>query len=347
MKKIKIQDRELVIQPSNYLIVRIILWIVLILLTILYIILIINPIEEINLFNINNFINSIYYYMTLFYLLVIIGLASILTIKKHIPLKIVLNAKKLLFIYKNYEFSFPIRIWQYYFIYKLSGQRNYFIGLVNTNDNIKLELFEGNNNQIQTVAEFIKKNLKINLFDNFEIPIQKCSLNLTNDEFCIKNRNRKYLVILLLVFLFITLFFLKFLFIYKDLDIKSFVFSDYLNITIGIFVFLVFYILIFYNIFNIFFDTSILKNDNKLFIYKQFFLNPNVKILVRKYFTNRNLACNLQLFYDRKYSYIELFYLNEYPKEKIKIFNKNYYKITLFDYNLKEAFELYQKLIHF
>jgi len=346
MKKINIQNKDLILQPSRYQILYLILWILFVFLTIINVGLFLNWIRDNQSYNYENFINSINYYLLLFYLFCIIGLSSIFTIRKHIPLKITFNAKEILFNLKGGDLSIPSNFWQHYFVYKLSGQKNYFFSLFNINHHIKLELFEGNHKQIQTLIEFLKNHLKISLFDGKEIHFKKNLINSKNEEFYLKNRNRNHVYILLMVFILITMFFLKFLSSFKGLNFENLTFIDYLNIFVGMFVFIVFYILIFYNFFNIFFDLKIIKKDGTMFIYKEFFLNPNVKILAKKFILNDDLSCILYLFFDRKYSYIEIFYINQYPTKKLKFMLKNYYKISLFDYNIKEAFEFYKKFIN-
>ncbi|GIX41784.1 MAG: hypothetical protein KatS3mg129_1517 [Leptospiraceae bacterium] len=354
------QNRNLIIRPNryNFLIISIILLIILMTPFVLSILLDIytnlSKSDFISIFN-DNFKTIV----LLFYLICLIGLRSILIIRKNIPVKIVINSKQIIFTYKNKK-QYTLSLQNlYYYVYKLSQNKNNYIGLYDPLLNIKIELFEGKENQISIIINYFKQYTNLKQYNSSKISIfSRANYKLVNvnskesiSEIHIKNKNRKYIISLLLVALVVSIFFIKFVLILNIniFKINDFSFDIYLiwDYIIILLIFLLFYGILIYSFINVFFDIVFKINDRNLNIYKRFFIFPLLTIKIKEFVIDENLILNLELYYDRKFSFIEIFISDIYKQKRLKFLSKYYYKISLFDYKINEAIEIYKNLCLF
>ncbi len=359
-KNIHEEKNELILFPANYKILYWILILILILLfplfvyvSILILIQITDILKDSNWALLYN-INEIEYTIVLFYLLNLLGFNIIRITRKYIPQKIKINKDTIQLIYKNSKLiNLKMDLWQYIYIYKFRHRQSKFnyILLINTIHNIKFELFESNIETLSRIVQYFKSNTKLKVLENFNMkpnPLSIKNLSYETKEILLKNKSRYHIfsIVLSIViyFVFLTFFILQ-------LEFEKFHQNDWFYIgTILIFslIYIIIFIYIISSMIKLFFDTKIIKDKDKISIYYQFF-SPLIPINIkrREFYLNRNLILNLNLFYDRKISFIEIYHQEDQNPPSLwkKLLKINYYKIQCFGYYIDEIFEIYNELI--
>ncbi len=356
------ENNKLILVPSNY---KMLYWILILILILLFpiflyiMILIINQIiETIKDFNLShlNDISDIQWMIVLFYLFILLGFNIIRIARKFIPKKIIINKNMIELVYKNTKtINISMDLWQYIYTYRLKSRQskhNYF-GLFNSIKNIQFELYESNKENLSQIIDFFKKNTKLKYLEQTNIKpspiLQNKIFSSEYDEILIQNRNRKHLISffvdIIIYFIFLIIVFLS----QKEFDkISQWDWINILILLISILQFIFFFVLILISIFKLFFNLKIVKDKNKLMIYYDFFISSiPIRIKRKEFIFNQNFSSNLNLFYDRKISFIEIFDLKEHypPSLWKKLLKIKYFKIQLFGYYVDEVLEIYNQFI--
>lgn len=307
----------------------------------------------------------------LFYILFIIIIRTLIKIRKKIPLEIVLNNNQIKILTSNKsEFVFPLNLWQFYYIeiekYRVRSQtyvRNSII-LLNLDKNIKFKLYEGKENEILVISDFLKINTQLKKRETFKSSDfinanyknidwdknQKDPISSEkNKELTIISKNKKFRIDLCLILLFFILIFIRFLIHFEEnmIDFDKIInlnLIEIFNYFFVSFILILFILFLIYSLIDSFFDLYIKRNHHNLLIYKRLSIIPKISILVKKFDINDHLTLNLELYYDTKFSFIKIYDYEYQKKNIIKFLMFHFYKITLVNYTLDECYRIYQNL---